>query len=117
MSIYIALALVWTHFVADFVLQSDKVAIAKSSDNGVLAMHVSLYTVPFFWVGLLLPLAPYIAFLLFNWVAHFVTDYISSRATTRLYKAGRRHAFFVVIGLDQAVHMTCLFASYEMVKP
>lgn len=105
--------LVWLHFVADFILQSDWVAGKKSSDNAVLVYHVSLYSLPF---------APFVlwylspenaaAFILVNAVAHFVTDYITSRMTSKLYKAGERHWFFVVIGADQAIHMSTLFLTF-----
>ena len=37
-----------------------------------------------------------------------------SRSRQALWKKGERHWFFVVIGLDQAIHMTCLFATYEV---
>lgn len=99
------LILIWLHFIADFVFQSDKVAKAKSSDNVVLTIHVLIYSVPFLVFGL--------KFAMINYALHFITDYISSRATTKLWLAGERHWFFVVIGADQAVHMTCLFLTYQ----
>lgn len=89
MSLNVALALIWLHFLADFILQSDSVAKAKSSDNVILFYHVTVYTLPFLWFGW--------QFALVTWLAHFATDYVSSRLTTRLYKAGERHWFFVVI--------------------
>lgn len=113
MSLTVAIVLVWAHFVADFVLQSDKVAIAKSSDNAVLARHVAIYmllslaVVPFFNNALM-----WLAFYFVNWAGHFATDYVSSRVCTKLYKAGERHWFFVVIGADQAIHLTTLFATF-----
>lgn len=103
----------WLHFVADFIMQSDKVAGAKSSSNRVLLFHVWFYSIPF------VPFAFYylgiergMAFVLVNLVAHFVTDYITSRMTSKLYKAGERHWFFVVIGADQAIHMTTLVLTF-----
>lgn len=104
MSLSMILILVWLHFLADFILQADDVAKRKSSDNGILAYHVTLYTVPFMWLGW--------EFAAVTWLAHFATDYVSSRLTTRLYVAGERHWFFVVIGADQALHMTALFGTY-----
>lgn len=98
------LILVWLHFFADFILQTDKIAIAKSSDNKALLLHVTIYTLPFLWFGA--------AFAVVTWLAHLATDYVSSRLTTKLYKAGERHWFFVVIGADQALHLTALFGAY-----
>ncbi len=104
MGISTILILVWLHFVADFMLQSDRIATAKSSDNAVLFFHVTVYSVSFLCFGW--------KFVLVTWLAHFVTDYVSSRLMLRLYKAGERHWFFVVIGADQALHMTALFGAY-----
>jgi hypothetical protein len=45
-------------------------------------------------------------------IMHFITDAITSRTTSYLWQKGERHWFFVVIGLDQAIHMTTLFGVY-----
>jgi hypothetical protein len=101
---YEIIALIWIHFVADFMFQTDKIAIAKSSSNRALALHVAIYTLPFFYFG--------VWFALLNAALHFATDWCTSRATTYLWKKGDRHNFFVVIGLDQAIHMTCLLTTF-----
>jgi peptidoglycan biosynthesis protein MviN/MurJ (putative lipid II flippase) len=100
------LILVWLHFIADFILQSDKMAINKSSDNKWLALHVIIYTLPLFWFGFW--------FALINGTLHYVTDYFTSRWTSRLWAEEKRHWFFVVIGLDQALHLTALFVTYSL---
>ena len=94
------LILVWLHFFADFVLQSDYVARNKSSNNKILALHCLIYSIPFLWLGWV--------FALFNGLCHFITDYITSRVSSKLYKSGEIHWFFVVIGFDQAVHLTTI---------
>lgn len=101
----VLLILVWMHFVADFVLQYDKMAHNKSSSNKWLSIHVAIYTAPFFWFGW--------QFALLNGAAHWITDYFTSRATTELYKREENHWFFVVIGFDQAIHLTCIFLLYQ----
>ena len=108
MTLTVMLVLVWLHFIADFVLQSDRVAVAKSSDNIVLAAHVFIYSLPFIWCGW--------QFVAVNAVAHFITDYVTSRITSRLWLK-KRHWFFVVIGADQAIHLSTLFATYAWLKP
>lgn len=105
MSIEVILLLVWLHFVADFLLQSDWMALNKSKRNVPLLVHVAVYSTPFLIFGWI--------FALVNGVAHFVTDWLSSRATSWLWNKEKRHWFFVVIGLDQAVHMTALFLTYH----
>lgn len=101
------IVLVWVHFFADFVMQSDWMAKRKSSDNAVLATHVAIYS------AFLLPFG--LAFAAVNGVLHFVTDWLTSRATSKLWAANERHWFFVVIGLDQAIHMTCLILTYQWI--
>ena len=103
-SVIVLVALVWIHFIADFVLQNDRMAINKSKSNAILAYHVSVYSFCFFPFG--------IRFFLINWVLHFCTDYVSSRISSALWKADKRHLFFVVIGIDQALHMTALILTY-----
>lgn len=102
--IEVLLALIWIHFIADFVLQSDWMAQNKSKKNWPLLVHIAVYTAPLFLFGWL--------FALVNGLAHFVTDWLSSRATSWLWANQKRHWFFVVIGLDQAVHMTTLVVTY-----
>ena len=114
MTLTVALLLIWIHFLADFIFQADWVAIAKSSDNKVLTVHVGLYIAPFFPFALcFLPTFDNAMWwLIANAAAHWITDYFSSRLTTKLFKAGERHWFFVVIGADQALHFTALFLTF-----
>lgn len=95
------------HFVGDFLLQSDEMAIKKSSNNKWLLIHGCMYGWLFIYFGIL--------FAVVNTVAHLITDYFSSRATSMLYKAGQRHWFFVVIGLDQMIHLLTLVISYHYI--
>ena len=108
MDLMIMLSLIWIHFIADFMMQSDRIALNKSKSNLILLQHVVIYGIFLLPFGLL--------FALVNTVLHFITDYCTSRATSALWKNNQRHWFFVVIGLDQAIHMTCLFVSYVMLK-
>lgn len=105
-------ALIVVHFVADFVLQSDTMAKNKSKSSKWLGIHILCYMGPLLlfcfslgWIGGLL-------FTLVNGAAHFATDYVTSRITSRLWAKGDVHNFFVVIGLDQSFHMITLVTSY-----
>jgi len=102
--IWTILLIVWIHFIMDFVLQTDKIALNKSNDNGILALHVSIYSVPFFIFGW--------KFAGLTWLLHFMTDWCTSRIAKKLWSEGQRHWFFVTIGADQALHFTALFGVY-----
>lgn len=117
----IPLTLLLTHFVGDFLFQTDWMAINKSKRTDALALHAGVYALCFFWLG-----APFVAW---TFVTHYLTDAVTSRITTRLWffkpvgehyniggqryemsipRGGNRHYFFVVIGLDQLIHYTTL---------
>jgi len=116
-SLHMALVLLLCHFIGDFVMQTDEVAKAKSTDNGVLAKHVLIYMLPFVFLFLVTwNHHPGIValFLVYNAGLHFITDYVSSRMTTKAWKEERRHDFFVIIGADQFVHAFCLLSTYVL---
>ena len=98
------LILIWLHFIADFVLQSNYVALNKSKSNKVLLLHVAIYSVPFLYFGWL--------YAIVNGMAHFITDWFTSRATAKLWEKKETHWFFVVIGFDQAIHISTLILTY-----
>lgn len=100
------LLLVWLHFVGDFILQTDKMALNKSKEMDWLLLHCAVYAVPFLYFGL--------PFALVNFALHFFTDMVTSRVTSTLWKMEKRHCFFVVIGLDQAIHLSCLLLTYNL---
>jgi len=99
------LIIIWLHFFSDFILQTDKMAINKSKSNKWLLMHTSIYSLPFLWFGWL--------FALVTFISHTVTDYFTSRICSKLWQKEERHWFFVIIGLDQAIHFTCLILTLE----
>ena len=105
MKIEIILLLVWTHFFGVFIIQSDKMAQNKSKSCYWLLLHVIAYSIPFVFFGWL--------FAAINWVANFITDYVSSRITSKLWEKKEVHWFFVFIGFNQALHITTLILTYK----
>ena len=97
----------FVHFIADFVLQTDKQARGKSSSFYWLTQHLMVYTIcllPFGW-----------KYALINGAVHWVVDYCSSRGTSYFYKKGDTHNFFVVVGLDQLIHTSTLVATMPLI--
>jgi membrane-bound metal-dependent hydrolase YbcI (DUF457 family) len=118
--IWYVLFILLVHWFADFVLQTHHMSTRKSSSNYYLTLHVTVYAFAtiFLW-ALVLPLLQ--IHLTFNgvwlsfiaiFVMHWITDYFTSRLTSKLYKEERYHNFFVVIGLDQVLHYTQLLLTF-----
>mgnify|MGYP003336378776 CR=1 FL=1 len=108
--IWVVVAILWAHFVGDFICQSDYHAVNKSKSNVVLLQHVLWYSLPLTVLGFIIPIN--FLWLIVNAILHGLTDYVTSRLTTKLWLAEKRHWFFVTIGADQSIHFTCLFVSY-----
>ncbi len=94
------LAIFWLHFLADFIMQTDEMALNKSHNWKWLTLHALTYGIPFLLFGW--------KYAIINSAAHWLVDFFTSKATSYLWSTGKRHWFFVVIGLDQAIHMTIL---------
>ena len=115
----IAIILIFaTHFLADFVCQTHEMSLKKSKSNLWLTYHIAVYSAVttiiwsiFFGVGRDVSLIPVIFGITF--VTHWVTDYFTSRWTSRLWAEKKVHNFFVVIGLDQLIHATTLLITYN----
>ena len=100
------LLIIWVHWIADFVAQTNWMAKGKSSSNLTLTAHIVAYSL------FLLVFGPKYAVV--NGVLHWITDYFSSRQTKKLWEKGDVHNFFVVIGLDQAIHLTTLLVTIPL---
>ena len=139
MTLYaVPLSLLAAHFVGDWLLQSDKVAVGKGKSIGTLFWHVGTVT---FVLACWLVLCRYegspstTGFLLTNFLLHVLIDAVTSQFTARwfFFKQTLAHAtdaplfsepdevvwipipenrgwFFKTIGFDQLLH----FASYSL---
>lgn len=119
------------HLLADFFAQTDWMAVNKSKRNDALLVHVG-------WYSVILALGTLsLAFGAITFVAHFATDWVTSRITRAQfpfvpYKDGMlvdhegiwgavptfghkfkrsRHNFFCTVGVDQWLHAVQLLVT------
>ena len=134
MTLTVPFYLILLHFLGDFILQSDAIAIGKSKKWLPLLTHTTIYSLCFLWFGWL--------FVLVTFLTHTATDYFTSRAISKLFfldvttpdsviginqysKAisnegwslaklnNKRHWFFVGVGGDQVIHYLTLGLTYK----
>lgn len=104
MELKIIILIIILHFISDFLLQIDWMSKNKSSNNVALIVHCIVYSLLFFFIG--------IVYAIINGVLHFVIDYFSSRLTSKYWQTQNYRVFFIIIGLDQTLHFICLFGTY-----
>lgn len=150
---FIILWLLAFHFVGDFLLQSHYMSVNKSKSNKVLAEHVFVYSFTVLAGTFLLSaftsdVPMLIGSTLFaGWlfISHFITDYFTSRWTSRLWKQSmvltdmidrelkivpessktidfmkakrdnHIHNFFCVIGFDQLLHAAQIILGFYFI--
>lgn len=119
-SIWLVLWLLFSHWIADFVFQSDRMATNKSKDVKALLSHVGVYSLVLFvtfaaWFEIPKDIT-YRAFAFIGLTAifHFTTDAITSPITSYLWEKEKRHWFFVTIGFDQFLHYFQLLVTYKL---
>ena len=115
-NVYIVLGILFTHWIADFVLQTDWQAKNKSKDNMALLSHTVFYTFAWILPSLLLVGQQTHWFLLITLASHTITDYFTSRLNSKLWANGKVHEFFVSVGFDQFLHYVQLLLTYQLLK-
>lgn len=115
----IFLMIIFTHWIADFVAQNDRMAIGKSSQWGPLLEHTALYTL--IWMVVIFTYGAstnasikLLWFLPITFICHTATDYYTSRVNAQLWKEEKRHQFFVSIGFDQVLHYVQLWFTFKL---
>lgn len=122
-SIWGVIYILLVHWFADFILQTRHMATRKSSSNYYLTLHVAVYSIAtvLLWVlltlvnGDTLTMFAFFTILFVTFVTHWITDYITSRYTTKFYLAKKNKEFFGVIGFDQWIHAATLLLTYNYI--
>lgn len=107
-SLSIILLILAMHFVADFILQSDWMAVNKSKNWLALGSHVLIYGAAL----MLFTGFAAIGWVIVNAILHFATDAITSRINAKLWAEKKVGLFFIGIGADQFLHYACLFSTF-----
>ncbi len=115
LSVMILLIIIFfLHFIADFGLQTRKMAENKSHSIKYLTLHVLTYCIPFFilvagfgWT------MEFVWFIVWLFSTHWITDYITSKFTANFWRRKRIKDFFLMIGFDQFIHAATLIILVE----
>lgn len=119
--LFTVLSVLFAHWVADFVAQTDAQAKGKSKDWGILTDHTFIYAVimssfayycrwwDFDWNAM-------VAFFGATFVSHTIIDFATSRLNSKLYAQGEIHWFFASVGFDQFLHYCCLFGTIYLLN-
>lgn len=109
------------HWIADFVLQTDKQAKGKSKNWSDLLSHTGIYSLIWLIPSLImffnqteLGIIKAVSFVLITFICHTITDYFTSRLNSKLWAKGQIHNFFVSVGFDQVLHYIQLFLTYYL---
>jgi hypothetical protein len=110
------LIILFLHWVADFVMQSNKMAVGKSSNWEDLLNHTVLYSCVMTIFSIIYAVATESWGMLFfgpiTLICHTATDYFTSRLNAKLWQKEKRWEFFVSIGFDQYLHYVQLLLSF-----
>lgn len=127
-NITIVTAVLFIHWVADFLCQTDKMAQGKSKNWTDLLSHTGVYSFIWFFGAILIfseyHKTPYygfsfniytvLLFTLITFICHTITDYFTSRLNSKLWEEKKVHWFFVSVGWDQFLHFTQLLLTYYL---
>lgn len=118
--ISLIILILFAHWVADFVFQSQQTASNKYNNIYVLIRHITVYTTVLFSIlcisklfGININSEKLIQLCVLNGLLHFVVDFFTSKLTHYLYSKNKIHEFFVVIGFDQFLHCSCLLVTFR----
>lgn len=94
------------HFIGDFVLQPRSIGETKHYSNFAMFKHIIIYTLI---LALLNPM-----WAIINGVIHLFVDIVTSRLGHYFYNHNRKQLYIVVHGVDQLLHYTALFITYDI---
>lgn len=115
------LTIMWflsSHYITDFIIQSEEQAKEKSYDSlilleycieyalvmsvmtGIYSLFINGWNDVSYWI-----VTSFICYL----VTHFYIDFSTSRISSKYFKEKEAHMGFVILGLDQLIHYLVIF--------
>jgi hypothetical protein len=112
---YLIIGLLFVHFVADFMAQTNWMATNKSKNGLALFSHVLVYGLfTLAALGFMKWSAEMIVFYVaVNTMSHFGIDMITSQFTSYFWKKNDLHNFFCIVGFDQFCHGAIIVLTYK----
>ncbi|MDT0605505.1 DUF3307 domain-containing protein [Croceitalea rosinachiae] len=103
--------LLLAHWIGDFLFQTTKMAIHKSSSFKWLFLHVTTYTIVIFiFATLSFSWQVALGYTVINGVLHLVVDFFTSKLAAKYVE--RPRIFYPILGFDQLIHIACLYWTY-----
>jgi len=102
-------AILITHYLFDWVFQSRFIAENKSKRLDALTLHVLIYTAGLILLAIFSELT--IGWALFNGIAHFGVDFISSKMSAKAWQKEDKKQFWNIVGADQLIHYLILYGT------
>lgn len=105
------IVLLLAHWIGDYLLQTNNMALKKHGSLKWLSLHVLVYaTVLLILCNLVFSWQIALGYAVINSLLHWITDFFTSKLAAQ-YHSNRR-IFYSILGFDQFVHMACLYWSY-----
>ena len=115
---YLPILLLFLHWLADFVGQTDWMALNKGKSWLALTIHVLTYSailllclLPLVWIKSFRPVLLVVGM---NALAHFATDAVTSRVSGYFSRTNRTKFFWWTIGFDQFLHAATLLCLADL---
>ena len=108
--------ILFIHWLADFVFQTNKMATNKSKSLKWLSVHVLTYT-NITYIGFMIITEQvslfFIVVFFYIFITHWIVDLVTSKINAKLWDNKKVHWFFVSIGFDQWIHFVSLILLYS----
>ena len=127
MGIYVFFYIIIVHYIADFLCQTHKQAMGKSSSWNLLLMHTAIYSTIWFLACLTYVISitgfdghltddqvrGMLLFPLITFITHTLTDYITSREAKKFFDSDMIQPGMRVVGFDQVLHYVQLCLTFK----